>query len=81
MKQYTPPAQIKHTLYTQPGVTYAETTKQHFYSDTNVEQGPHTNQLDQQTIKIQDLRNMMKRLFEQMEIMLNLLTIVLTKLK
>jgi hypothetical protein len=27
LKQYTPPAQINQTLYTQPGVTYAQPNK------------------------------------------------------
>jgi hypothetical protein len=36
-KQYTPPAQIKHTLHTQPGITYAQKTKQDSYAPTNIE--------------------------------------------
>jgi hypothetical protein len=79
--QYTPPAQIKKTLRTQPGVTYAQITKQHSYADTNIKQDQHINQPLQQTSDIQELKNMMKSLFEQMETMLNLLTTVLTKLK
>jgi hypothetical protein len=80
LKQYTP-AQIKQTLYTQPGVTYAEITKQNSYAATNIEQDQHINQPLQQTSDVQDLKNMMKSLFEQMGTMLNLLTTVLTKLK
>jgi hypothetical protein len=38
LEQYTPPAQIKQTLYTQPGVTYAQITKQNSYAPINVEQ-------------------------------------------
>jgi hypothetical protein len=38
LKQYTPPAQIKQTLHTQPGVTYAQITKQNFYASINIEQ-------------------------------------------
>jgi hypothetical protein len=34
MKQYTPPAEIKQTLHTQPGVTYAQITKQNSYAAT-----------------------------------------------
>jgi hypothetical protein len=37
LKQYTPPAQIKQTLHTQPGVTYAQITKQNSYAATNIE--------------------------------------------
>jgi lipopolysaccharide/colanic/teichoic acid biosynthesis glycosyltransferase len=81
LKQYTPPAQIKQTLHIQPGVTYAQITKQNSYAAINIEQDQHINQSDQQTSDIQDLKNMMKRLFEQMGTMLNLLTTVLPKLK
>jgi hypothetical protein len=35
--------QIKHTLHTQPGVTYAQITKQNFYAATNIEQDQHMN--------------------------------------
>jgi membrane-associated HD superfamily phosphohydrolase len=56
LEQYTPPAQIKHTLYTQPRVTCAQITEQNSYSPTNVEQEPHTNEPHQQTSKIQDLK-------------------------
>jgi hypothetical protein len=77
MKQYTPPAQIKQTLHTPPGVTYAQITKQNSYAATNIEQDQHINQHLQQTSDIQDL----KSLFEQLRTMLNLLTTVLTKLK
>jgi hypothetical protein len=80
LKQYTSPAQIKQTLHTQPGVTYAQITKQNSYAATNIEQDQHINQSHQQTSDIQDLKNMMKSLFEQMGTMLNLTT-VLTKLK
>jgi hypothetical protein len=38
LKQYTPPAQIKQTLHTQPGVTYAQITKQNSYAATHIEQ-------------------------------------------
>jgi hypothetical protein len=81
LKQYTPPAQIEHTLHTQTGVTFAQITMQNSYAATNIEQNQHINQPLQQISDIQDLKNMMKRLFEQMGNMLNLLTTVLTKLK
>jgi hypothetical protein len=80
LKQYTPLAQIKQTLYFQPGVTYAQATKQNSCALTNIEREPHTNQPHQQASSIQDLKNMMKSLFEQMGTMLNLLTTMLTKL-
>jgi hypothetical protein len=73
--------QIKQTLYTLPGVTYAQIAKQNFYAPTNIQQGPQTNQPHQQTREIQDLKNMTKIFFDQMGTMLNLLTTVLTKLK
>jgi hypothetical protein len=58
-------AHIKHTLYTQPGVIYAQVTKHISCSPTNVEQEPHTNQPRQQTIEIQDLKNMIKSLSDK----------------
>jgi hypothetical protein len=77
LKQYTPPAQIKQTLYTQLGITYVQITKQNSYAPINIEQEPHINQ---ETSNIQDLKNMTKSLFEQMGTMLKLLTTVLTNL-
>jgi hypothetical protein len=59
LKQYTPPVQINQTLYTQPGVKYAQLAKQNSYALTNIEQEPHINQPPQQTSNIQDLKNMM----------------------
>jgi hypothetical protein len=55
-KQYTPPAQIKQTLYTQPGVTCVQITKQNSYAHTHIEQEPHKNQPHQQTSHVQDLK-------------------------
>jgi membrane-associated HD superfamily phosphohydrolase len=81
LKQYTPPAQIIHTIYTQPEVTYAQITKQNSYAPTNVEQDPLTTQPNQETSDIQDIKYMMKSHFERMGTMLYLLTTVLTKLK
>jgi hypothetical protein len=45
LKQCTPPAQVKQTLHTKPGVTYAQITKQNSYAATNTEQDQHINQL------------------------------------
>jgi hypothetical protein len=59
LKIYIPSAQIKQTLYTQPGVTYAQITKQNSYAATNIEQEPHLNQSHQQTGNVQELKNMM----------------------
>jgi hypothetical protein len=59
LKQHTPPAQIKQTLHTQPGVTYTQITKQNSYAATNIEQDQHINQTHQQTSNIQALKNMM----------------------
>jgi hypothetical protein len=55
LKIYTQ-AQIKQTLYTQPGVTYAQITKQNSYTPTTIEKEPHINQSHQQTSDIQDLK-------------------------
>jgi hypothetical protein len=54
-KQYTPPAQSKQTLHIQPGVSYAQITKQNSYAAKNIEQDQHINQPLQQTRDIQDL--------------------------
>jgi hypothetical protein len=51
LKQYTP-AQIKQALHTQPGITYAQITKQNSYAATNIEQDQHINQPLQQTSDI-----------------------------
>jgi hypothetical protein len=37
LKKYTVPAQIKETLHTQSGATYAQITKQNSYAPTNIE--------------------------------------------
>jgi hypothetical protein len=42
-----------------------------------LEQEPHINQCHQQTSDVQELKNMMKNLFEHMGTMINLLTTVL----
>jgi hypothetical protein len=55
-KIYTPPAQIKQTLPTQPGVSYAQVTKQEFHTPTNIEQEPHIKQYYQQTRDMQELK-------------------------
>jgi hypothetical protein len=41
-------------LNTQPGVTYAQITKQNSYAATNIEQDQHINQFHQQTRDIQE---------------------------
>jgi hypothetical protein len=45
-----------HTLYTQPGVTYAQITKQNSYAPTSKNQDPNINQPHQQINDIQDLK-------------------------
>jgi hypothetical protein len=77
LKQYTPHAQITHTLHTQPGVTYAQITKQNSYAATNIEQDQHkpTSSANQRHTR---LKNMMKIVFLQMGTMLNLLTTLIT---
>jgi hypothetical protein len=56
LKQYTPPAQIKQTLHSQPGVTYAQITKQNTCATTTIEQDQHINQPLKQTSDIKDLK-------------------------
>jgi hypothetical protein len=79
-KIYTPPAQIKQTLRTQPGVSYVQVTKQEFHVPTNTEQAPYIKQSYQQTSDMQELKNMMKSLFKQMGTMINLLTTVINRI-
>jgi hypothetical protein len=80
-KIYTPPAELQQTVNTQPGVTYAQVTKQNSYTLTQIENVQYMNQPHQQNSDIHELKNMMKGLFEQMVTMLNVLTAVLNKLK
>jgi hypothetical protein len=61
-----------HSSYTNRTITmhstrsYICSNKQNSYAPTNIiEQEPHTNQSRQQTTDIQELKNMMKSLFEQ----------------
>jgi cobalamin biosynthesis Co2+ chelatase CbiK len=68
LKQYSSPAQIKQTLHTEPGITYDQITKQNSNAATNIEQDQHINQPLQQASD--DLKNMIKSLFEQMGTML-----------
>jgi hypothetical protein len=72
-------SQIKQILCIQPGVSYAQVTKQEFHVPTNIGQEPHIKQSYQQTSDMQELKNMMKILFEQMGTMLNLLTTVINR--
>jgi hypothetical protein len=76
LKQHIPPSELIETLHAQPGVTYAQITKQNSYAPTNIQQEPY-----QQTSSMHDFKNMLKSLFEQLETMLNLLTTVLTRFK
>jgi hypothetical protein len=77
-KIYTPPAQ---TINMQPGVTYAQATKQNSYTPTQIDDLQYINQPHQQNSDIHELKNMMKGIFEQIGTMLNLLTTLLNKLK
>jgi hypothetical protein len=43
-------------MYTQPGVAYAQITKQNSYARTNIEEEPHINHSHQRTIDIQELK-------------------------
>jgi hypothetical protein len=78
---YTPPTQVRQTLYSQLGVTYDQIIKHNSYAPPNIEQEPHINQSHHQISDIQELKHMMKSLFEEMGTMLNLLTTMLNKLK
>jgi hypothetical protein len=53
VKQYIGPAQIKNTLQTQPGITYAQIS---ISMHPHIEQEQHTNQSHQQTSVMNDLK-------------------------
>jgi hypothetical protein len=86
-KIYNPPPNLKQTLNTQPGVTYAQIANSNSSSHPQTETEPRLKQLGplqqpyQCNSAIQELKYMIKGLFEQLGTMLNLLTIVLGKLK
>jgi hypothetical protein len=72
---------MKQILSTQTGVSkQAQVTKQEFHAPTNIEQEPHIKQSYQQTSDMQELKNVMKSLCEQMGTMLNLLTTVINRI-
>jgi hypothetical protein len=77
---YIPPAKIKQTLCTQPGVSYSQVTKQEFHAPTNIEQEPQIKQSHQQTRDMQELKNMTKSFFEQTGTMINLFTTVINRI-
>jgi hypothetical protein len=54
--------------------------KQEFHAPTNTEQEPHIKQTHQQTSDNQELKNLMKSLFEQMGTMINLLTTMINRI-
>jgi hypothetical protein len=85
-KIYIPPPNLKQTSHTQPGVTYAQIANSNSYShpqtETLLKQPNHHQQPYQcNDSAIQELKDMMKGLFEQLGTMLNLLTTVLGKHK
>jgi hypothetical protein len=80
-KQYTPPAPIHRTLQTQPGVTYAQITKNLPPATFPTDQAHLPPQPTPQPKDMQDLKDMFTRLSERMDTLLNLLTTVITKLK
>jgi hypothetical protein len=85
-KLYTPPAPLQQTLHTRLGVTYAQIAKHTVSTPTLSDQDLPTipttpiKQPHQTLSDIQDLKLLMKTLFEQLGTMLNLLTTVLSKL-
>jgi hypothetical protein len=81
LKIYTPLAQLKQTVYTQSGVTYAHVTKQNSYNPTQIENVQKHKPTPPARQRHTRTKNMMKDFFEQMGTMLNLLTTVLNKLK
>jgi hypothetical protein len=83
VKQYTPPTLIQQTIHTQPGVSYAQITSQNPSTTPTPAPVPvpPTNQPQQQSNDISELKALVKNLSDQMGTLLNLLATVLTKLK
>jgi hypothetical protein len=79
-KQCNPPAPLQKTVHAQPGVTYAQITKQHISNPAPQDTAPLTNQSQQLPSDTHDLKLLLKTLFEQLGTMLNLLSTVLSKL-
>jgi hypothetical protein len=69
-KHYIPPASLQKTVHAQPGLTYAQITKHNLNNPVPQDPSPITN----------DLKLLLKTLFEQLSTMLNLLSTVLSKL-
>jgi hypothetical protein len=69
------------TLQTQPGITYAQITKNLPPATCPTDQAPLPPQPTPQPNDMQDLKDMFTRLSERMVTLLNLLTTVPTKLK
>jgi hypothetical protein len=80
LKIYTPLAQIKQTLHTQPGVTYAHITKQNSYSPTNRERITHK-EISSGNQRYTGIKKYDGKPFWKNGTMLNFLTTVLNKLK
>jgi hypothetical protein len=79
--QYTPSALIQQTIHTQPGVSHTQITPKNPSTTPTPAPVPPANQPQQQSNDISELKALLKNLFNQMGTLLNLLTIVLTKLK
>jgi hypothetical protein len=62
------------------GIPYAQIAKKHTPATSPTTQDPHRLQTLPQTSDMQDLKEIMKQLFQQMGNMMNLLTTVTTKL-
>jgi hypothetical protein len=79
-KQYTPPAPLQQTMHTQPGITYAQITKPNTCTPTPQDTAHLPTQSQQPLGDIQDLKLLLKTMFEQHASMLNLLNAVLSKI-
>jgi hypothetical protein len=76
-KQYVPPAPLQRTLHTSPSLTYAQIAKQQTPATSTTTQNP---QPLPQNSDMQELKEMMKQLFQHMGNTMNLLNTLLTKL-
>jgi hypothetical protein len=79
-KQYIPPAPLQKTVHAQPGLTYAQITKHNLNNPAPQDPAPITNPSHQPPSDTNDLKLLLKTLFEQLGTMLNLLSTVLSKL-
>jgi hypothetical protein len=77
-KQYTPPAPLRQTLHTQPGITYAQITKPNTCTPTPQNTDHLHTQSQQPPGENHNLKFLMQTLFDQLSATINLLHTVIS---